>query len=346
MSSNEKDGKPIAAVANPYARKTRASPSNLSVESGKSRDPMAPSLLGASSFSQAFQSIDETAHFKDQLKNVTRDPSVVRMEAEQRKIDLQENEQHLNEMKAKMSDKDHHALLQPHMLYVSTKQRGNGVLKFIRNVPFAHSKMVPDYIMSSTSCALFLSIKYHQLYPHYVHRRLAELKTDFKVRVLLLLVDVEDNANALLYLNKLSVTNNVTLVLAWTEQEAARYLETYKALNGKDASIIQRKEANNYVDQVSEFLTGSKPVNKTDSTNLLSHFSNVQAIIAASKDELALCPGLGQVKVQKLHDAFHKPFSLHVAKKLKKQKVEKEIAAESLIPARGAIDGQEESEER
>ena len=32
--------------------------------------------------------------------------------------------------------------------------------------------------------------------------------------------------------------------------------------------------------------------------------------MAASQDELGLVPGLGQVKVKRLHEAFHKPFSL------------------------------------
>jgi len=200
-------------------------------------------------------------------------------------------------------------LLQPHVLYVSTKQRGNGVLQHIRNVPYAFTKMVPDFIMNTTRCALFLSVKYHQLYPNYIHRRLGELKTDFSLRVLLVLVDVEDNTAALLFLNKLAVTHDLTLILCWTEAEAARYLETYKSLDGKDASIIQKREQTNFVDQVAEFITASKPCNKTDAGQLLAHFGTVKVMAAASEDELATCPGLGAVKVRKLWDSFHKPFS-------------------------------------
>ena len=317
MSNNQK-------IANPYAKKRPPPSSHSSSAMSTAAAPPPPMIQGASTFSQAFQTIEETSHFKRQMKD-GEDPDQERLRAEQRALDLSENQQHHQEMKeSATSDRDHHVLLQPHVLYVSTKQKGNGVLKYIRNVPFAYSKMVPDYIMSATTCALFLSIKYHQLYPHYIHRRLAELRTDFKCRVLLVLVDVEDNANAILYLNKIAVIQNMTLILAWTEQEAARYLETYKALNGKDASSIQKRESNNYMDQVADFLTGAKPVNKTDSTNLLSHFSSVQAIMAASKDELALCPGLGQVKVQKLHDAFNKPFSTQAAERLKKRRFQEE----------------------
>ncbi|KAL3940194.1 MAG: hypothetical protein SGBAC_005221 [Bacillariaceae sp.] len=320
-----------AQIANPYAKKRRAEqePKALSASDN-------PPLDGGSTFSQAFYTIDATKQFKKHAINaaIAVDRDVERMKAEQRILDMNENQRHVQQQKEQqehltnISDKDHHQLLQPHMLYVSTKQRGNGVLKHIRNVPFAFSKMVPDYIMSPTSCALFLSIKYHQLYPNYIHRRLGDLKSDFKVRILIVLVDVEDNSKIILQLNALSVRSSMTTILAWTEKEAARYLESYKALNGKDASIIQRKEANNYMDQVAEFLTATKPVNKTDSANLLCHFSNVQAIIAASKDELALCPGLGNVKVQRLHDALHKPFSTHAAAKLKKRKSEEEKEAQ------------------
>jgi DNA excision repair protein ERCC-1 len=101
-------------------------------------------------------------------------------------------------------------------------------------------------------------------------------------------------------------------------------LETFKALDGKDASSIQKREQTNFVDQVADFLTAAKPVNKTDAGNLLGHFSTVRAVMAASKDELALCQGLGHVKVQKLHDALHKPFSKHAAEKRKKRRLEEQ----------------------
>jgi len=231
------------------------------------------------------------------------DPRAEQEQAEQRALDLQEA------ATAAASDRDHHVLLQPHVLYVSTKQRGNDVLKYIRNVPFAFSKMVPDYIMSTTTCALFLSIKYHQLYPEYIFRRIGELGKDFRLRILLILVDVEDNAAVLLKLNRLAVTNDMTLILAWSEQEAARYLETYKAFDGKDASSIQKRESNNFQDQNADFMTACKPVNKSDANNLLNHFGTIQAVAAASHDELALCEGLGPVKVKKMYEALHKPFS-------------------------------------
>jgi DNA excision repair protein ERCC-1 len=327
----------MAPPMNPYAKKPqaasnetnpykRAATSSLAPSGGNSQTdgvtrisnhslPTLPVQIQAATFSQAFA--DEGPVSPSQNEGdamlIAANNSLRQSATASAPIDLQEVE-----------DRDHHVLLQPHVLYVSTKQRGNDVLKYIRNVPMAVSKMVPDYIMSTTTCALFLSIKYHQLYPLYIHRRIGELRTDFRLRILLVLVDVEDNANALAYLNKLAVTHNLTLILAWTEAEAARYLETYKALDGKDASSIQKRESTNFHEQIADFLTACKPVNKTDAGNLLNHFSTMQAVAAASSDELALCEGLGPVKVRKLYEALHKPFSKFRARQRKRDREEKE----------------------
>jgi DNA excision repair protein ERCC-1 len=241
-----------------------------------------------------------------------------------------------------------HAHLQPHVLAVSPRQKGNGLLQHIKNVPIQYSTMVPDYIMSSTSCALFLSLKYHQLYPQYIHKRLGELGKDFRLRVLLVLVDVEDNANSLLFLNKLGVTHRLTVILSWSEAEAARYLETYKAFEGKDASSIQKRESTNITDQVADFITACKPFNKTDAATLWEQFGTLRGVARASPDELALCPGLGQVKVHRLHAALHKPFSKRAMKERKRKQElleEQKQRLEEQKRAQEALAEQEEPED-
>jgi DNA excision repair protein ERCC-1 len=224
-----------------------------------------------------------------------------------------------------MSDRDHHVLLdsQPHVLHVSPRQKGNGVLQYIRNVPWSFQTMAPDYIFSPTHCALFLTIKYHLLHPHYIVERMAELS--FRFQVLLLLVDTDDNETVLLQLNELCVRHHFTLMLAWSEPEAARYLECYKALCGKDAATFLQKAkggGGGLADQWSDVLTAVKGVNKTDATSLMTQFDSMQNILTAAPDELALVHGLGQVKVQRLYDAFHKPFSKKLAQKRRHERLE------------------------
>jgi DNA excision repair protein ERCC-1 len=324
-SSNPSNGP--RKVCNPYSKKKNFTQSNIQKSwSSSVESPMVtiPIPTTASTFSQAFWSIESTTsnyrtgineklwHDQDStnVNNVDKQPNIQQKEGPpQTEQDKRYETEAAREEAARLESRDHHALLQPHVLYVSTKQRGNGVLKYLRNVPFAYSKMIPDYIMSSQRCALFLSMKYHALYPEYIHHRIAELKTDFTLRILLVLVDVDDNANILLFLNRLAVLHNFTLLLSWSEEEAARYLETYKALDGKDASSIQRRKESNFMDQVSDFLTTVRSVNKTDVTHLLAQFTSVQQILTASEDELALCPGLGEKKVKRLWEAFYRPFS-------------------------------------
>jgi len=241
--------------------------------------------------------------------------------------------------------RDNHQLLQPHVMGVSTKQRGNGVLEYVRNVPWQYCEMVPDYIMGTTRCALFLSMKYHSLYPNYIHRRIAELKTDFELRVLLVLVDVQDNANTLRALNKLAVVSNMTMVCCWSEEEAARYLECIRAFEGKDATLIQKKEATNFADQVSDFFTACKTVNKTDAGQLVSQFGSVRAVAVATMDQLGLVPGIGEVKLKRLYDAFHKPFSTRAAavrKRKRKELLERENSAKAAKEEEESIDHNEE----
>jgi len=61
-------------------------------------------------------------------------------------------------------------------------------LKFITNILWEYSDIVPDYVMGKTTCALFLSIRYHQLNPDYIHERLKSLGNAYNLRVLLVQV--------------------------------------------------------------------------------------------------------------------------------------------------------------
>ena len=302
------------------------------------------------SFSQVFSSVEDSHHFQNALRekkesnkfdsaasksNKTMTHQEQRERAQQRAMDTVATTEisitestggdNLNQPESSavakaangadqlLSDRDVQAMgasAHPHVLYVSPKQRGNIVLQFIRNVPTQFLRMVPDYLFSTTHCALFLSLKYHSLFPNYIHRRVAELQSDFVLRLLLVLVDVQDNAALLRQLNVLAVSNRMTLILAWTAEEAARYLETFKSFQGKDASLIQKRTSTNHADQVADFLTACSGINKTDAANLLGQFGSMRALATkGTTEELALVPGLGQVKVARLYEAFCKPFS-------------------------------------
>ena len=49
-------------------------------------------------------------------------------------------------------------------------------------------------------------------------------------------------------------------------------------------------------------------MNKTDTATLASNFGSLKALAKASREELALCPGLGGKKVERIFSALHAPF--------------------------------------
>uniref|UniRef100_A0A5F5PVK0 ERCC excision repair 1, endonuclease non-catalytic subunit n=1 Tax=Equus caballus TaxID=9796 RepID=A0A5F5PVK0_HORSE len=169
-------------------------------------------------------------------------------------------------------------------IIVSPRQRGNPVLKFVRNVPWEFGDVLPDYVLGQSTCALFLSLRYHNLHPDYIHQRLQTLGKSFALRVLLVQVDVKDPQQALKVLAKMCILADCTLVLAWSPEEAGRYLETYKAYEQKPADLLMEKLEQDFVSR------------------------SLEQLIAASREDLALCPGLGPQKARRLFDVLHEPF--------------------------------------
>ncbi|XP_068602643.1 DNA excision repair protein ERCC-1 [Brachionichthys hirsutus] len=193
-------------------------------------------------------------------------------------------------------------------IVVSPRQRGNPILKFVRSVPWEFGDVVPDYVLGPTTCALFLSLRYHSLNPNYIHDRLKTLGKSFTLRVLLVQVDVKDPHHALKELAQISIRADCTLILSWSPEEAGRYLETYKSYEKKPADILKEQIEKDYLSKVTDCLTTVKSINRTDAITLLSIFSSLEGIIGASKEDLVLCPGLGPQKARRLHDVLHKPF--------------------------------------
>ncbi|XP_040913310.1 DNA excision repair protein ERCC-1 [Toxotes jaculatrix] len=193
-------------------------------------------------------------------------------------------------------------------IIVSPRQRGNPILKFVRSVPWEFGDVVPDYVLGQTACALFLSLRYHNLNPNYIHDRLKQLGQTFTLRVLLVQVDVKDPHHALKELARICIMADCTLILAWSPEEAGRYLETYKSYEKKPADLLKEQVEKDYLSKVTDCLTTVKSINKTDAITLLSTFSSIEGIISASKEDLVLCPGLGPQKARRLYDVLHKPF--------------------------------------
>ncbi|KAK4803724.1 hypothetical protein SAY86_003541 [Trapa natans] len=193
-------------------------------------------------------------------------------------------------------------------ILVSHRQKGNPLLKHIRNVRWAFADIVCDYLLGQGTCALYLSLRYHLLHPDYLYYRIRELQKNFKLRVVLCHVDVEDVVKPLLEVTKTSLLHDCTLLCAWSLEECGRYLETIKVYENKPADIIQGQMDTDYLSRLSHALTTVRHVNKTDVVTLGSTFGSLSHVMDASMEDLARCPGIGERKVKRLYDTFHEPF--------------------------------------
>ncbi|KAK1695422.1 hypothetical protein QYE76_012119 [Lolium multiflorum] len=193
-------------------------------------------------------------------------------------------------------------------ILVSNRQKGNPLLKHIRNARWTFADIVPDYVIGQSSCALYISLRYHLLHPDYLYYRIRELQKNFKLRVILCHIDIEDVVKPLHEVTRTSLLHDCTLLCGWSLEECGRYLETIKVFENKPADSIREHTDNDYLSRFTHALTSIRRVNKTDVITLGSSFGSLSRIMDASMEELARCPGIGERKVKRLYDTFHEPF--------------------------------------
>ncbi|KAL4426156.1 hypothetical protein ABPG77_007438 [Micractinium sp. CCAP 211/92] len=188
-------------------------------------------------------------------------------------------------------------------IIVSRRQNGNPVLKYIRNVRWQFAdNVVPDFLLGKETACLFLSLRYHLLKPEYIHSRIKELQRSFRLRLILCHVDTEDAVEPLAQVTRAAIGNDFTLICGWSNQECARYLETFKSYENKPAEVIQKDLGTDYLSRINAALTTVRGVNRTDVKTLGDRFGSVAGIFKASAEELQACPGIGPTKEAALDD--------------------------------------------
>ncbi|KDN43419.1 hypothetical protein K437DRAFT_257481 [Tilletiaria anomala UBC 951] len=212
-------------------------------------------------------------------------------------------------------------------ILVNSRQRGNPVLKGIKNVGWEFADIVPDYQVGVTSGVLFLSLRYHRLHPEYIHQRISTLGTMFSLRILLVQCDVNDHQPAIKELTKIALINNLTMMLAWTPEDVGRYIETYKAFEHKPPDIIKERVGDDYLSQLNSVLTSVRGVNKTDVMTLTSNVGSLKRIAQTDTDELNNLPGFGDIKVKRLREAFSQPFRVGEGRTMRQRKAQEALEA-------------------
>ncbi|XP_015116501.1 DNA excision repair protein ERCC-1 [Diachasma alloeum] len=193
-------------------------------------------------------------------------------------------------------------------ILVNPKQKGNPLLKFMKNLPWAYSQIVPDYVMGPRVCTLFLSLRYHQLNPDYIHDRLKLLGNAYQLRVLLVQIDIPDPNHQLKNLTRICILADLTLMLAWSAEDAARIIETYKSYENKPPDMIMERPDSDPHQRIMNALTTIRSVNKTDAMILMRTFGSFEALLKATPTAICLCPGFGAQKAQRLYNVLHEPF--------------------------------------
>ena len=201
----------------------------------------------------------------------------------------------------------------PSSILVSARQKGNPSLNYIKNVPWEYGDIPCDYVLGATSCALFLSLKYHRLHPEYIYSRIRALGKNYNLRLLLCMVDIQNHEESLKELSKTSLINNLTLILCWSAQEAGRYLELYKSYEHASPQSIRAHQATSYADKLVEFVTVPRSINKTDAVSLVSAFGSVRAAVNARPEEIGEITGWGEKKIQRWCGTVREPFRVKKA---------------------------------
>jgi DNA excision repair protein ERCC-1 len=200
-------------------------------------------------------------------------------------------------------------------ILVSPRQKDNPILKNLRSFAWEYSDIPADYVLGLTTCALFLSLKYHRLHPEYIYNRIKQLAGKYNLRILLVMVDIGNHEDSLKELSKTSMVNNVTVILSWSAAECARYLELYKSYEHANANAIRGTESKGYAEKMVDFVTVPRSINKTDAVSLVSAFGTIRAAVNARPEEIAVIGGWGEKKVRRWCSVVDEPFRARKAAK-------------------------------
>lgn len=191
------------------------------------------------------------------------------------------------------------------------RQKDNPILACIRSTLVDYVKndqLSADFLAGPDTAVLFISLKFQLLYQDYLARRIKSLG-EWRNRILLCRVDVDQPEEALQQVTIAAFHGKLSLLLAWTDAEAAAYLETLHKYQSKGAEALRgRLTQGNHHTRLLEVLTTVKGINKTDAAALAGRFGSLAGVAKASQEELLRCSGIGDKKVRQLTNVFHKPF--------------------------------------
>lgn len=203
---------------------------------------------------------------------------------------------------------------------VAKSQTGNPLLEYL-NIFQMNSKIKDvDYVINSKCVALFLSLKYHKLHPEYIYNKMKKVTytRDDILRVLLVLVDIEDFQDTVRELNKLALFNKITIILAFSNEQCAIYLQNLKyvereaskriiqGVKSKDEEVLA--DEGKFLERLVDTVSSIKSITTSDAKSLLGKYGSIKALVEADAAGILSVEGMGDLKTDRFLQTLHQPW--------------------------------------
>ncbi|KAA8915362.1 hypothetical protein TRICI_002497 [Trichomonascus ciferrii] len=194
------------------------------------------------------------------------------------------------------------------------RQKANPLLEHLKKLVRIdyNSDMKPDFVVGVNSCVLFLSLNYHFSRADYIKRRIQELGKDYDLRVLLVQIPKDYGetrvSEGLKELTKICVIFSYTMIVVWSDEEAARYLAYLKNQENAAPTQIQGQTKEDYLSQLHDVVTCVKKVNRQNAETLVNKFGNLRKSIRSQESQISTIPGWSKDKAALFKSAVSRPF--------------------------------------
>lgn len=190
---------------------------------------------------------------------------------------------------------------------------GNPLMEEIKKVPRINyevsKEIMADYVTGYTSCVLLLSLKYHGLHPDYIDTRINRLGNSHDLKVLLVIIDVDNSSESLKELTRMTVNKDITIIAAGTFREAADYVVGLFKQQQRPPTLLQKAPKESYKDQITDVSTKVRNVSSANMFTLAAKYGSLKSAIENSTSEdIDQLPGWGEKKAQAFHRAFNDSF--------------------------------------
>jgi DNA excision repair protein ERCC-1 len=185
-------------------------------------------------------------------------------------------------------------------LSISRRQQGNPMIPTLESnaeVTFLDSS-VADFTIGKDLAVLFLTLKYHRQHPDYLSERLIEFRGSFSVRLLLFLVNDENPDRIISRMTSVMFANNMNLILAFTYEEAARWLLTL--YNTQDSGVYDLRATNETQLETATDTFHAINLSKREAEGLLKGFPTVADVLLAPREEIARAGVISEQKTDTL----------------------------------------------